>query len=427
MTSQRLTDQELARLLAACPPEVEAELSNSRPDLPLLRWLAANKQILIEEQPYAPGEVVFNEGDVGDAMYLVRSGQAAVVRGGFDVPVVLGYRGAGEFVGEMALIENLPRSASVVALQELHLLKITREDFQQMLGSHSSIDLTILRKLSARLRAADDERETGTLARQVLNTQVTALEFEKKHLLELNQLRQEMTDLIIHDLRNPVAAIAGALSMLAMTLPREVLEANQELLDVATASCERAERLVNSLLDVERIQSGKVNLALEMTSLPHLIHGVVSRVTASLQSHDIGIQVSIPARLPSILIDADMIDRVLANLLDNAIKFTPRGGQIRLAAELRDDHVRVSVTDTGRGIPAGDRERIFERFAQGLGNEPRMRGFGLGLTFCRLAVQAHGGHIWVESGDDDRGSRFVFTLSLSRPTTRQDVSPALQA
>ncbi len=105
-----------------------------------------------------------------------------------------------------------------------------------------------------------------------------------------------------------------------------------------------------------------------------------------------------------------MIDRVVANLIDNAIKFTPNHGHINLSTELCDDHVQVRVTDTGRGIPADQRERFFDRFVQVEGDQPRTRGFGLGLTFCRLAIHAHGGRIWVEDGMQGVGSQFVFTL-----------------
>jgi CRP-like cAMP-binding protein len=114
----------------------------------------------------APGQVICREGEPGDAMYLIRSGRAAIVKGGFDAPIVLACRGAGEFIGEMALLEDLPRSASVVALDEVYLYPVTRADFQRMLTHSPNLDLGLLRKLSSRLREADELITTTTHARR---------------------------------------------------------------------------------------------------------------------------------------------------------------------------------------------------------------------------------------------------------------------
>jgi signal transduction histidine kinase len=126
------------------------------------------------------------------------------------------------------------------------------------------------------------------------------------------------------------------------------------------------------------------------------------------------LQAILPDELPPITVDEEKIERVLANLIGNAIKYTPGEGKITVTAEAQDDHIQVNVTDTGPGISPEDRKRIFERFAQVEGSSSR-QGFGLGLSFCRLAVEAHGGQIWVESGDDEIGSRFSFTLPLEKP------------
>jgi signal transduction histidine kinase len=112
------------------------------------------------------------------------------------------------------------------------------------------------------------------------------------------------------------------------------------------------------------------------------------------------------------MIDEEKIDRVLANLIDNALKFTPKGGEITIAVEEQDKHVLVSVANTGPTIPPRDGERIFDRFAQLSETSHQRRGWGLGLAFCRLAVEAHGGRIWVEPGEGGEGNRFVFSLPL---------------
>jgi signal transduction histidine kinase len=132
-----------------------------------------------------------------------------------------------------------------------------------------------------------------------------------------------------------------------------------------------------------------------------------------LKKNNIAIQASIPDSLPTVVVDEEKIDRVLANLIDNAVKHTADDGYIAVAAELKDGQVLVSVTNTGPSIPAEDRHRIFDRFTQAPGGRPKTRGFGLGLAFCRLAVEAHGGRIWVEAGDDGTSNRFIFSLPLS--------------
>jgi signal transduction histidine kinase len=361
-----------------------------------------------------PGQVICQEGESGDAMFLIRSGHAAIVKGGFEAPVVLACRGAGEFIGEMALLENLPRSASVVALDEVYLYHVTRDDFQRMLASSTKLDVGMLRKLSSRLRAADDMITTTTHARRSLSSQVDELAAENQQLMELQRLREETTDLVVHDLRNPLHSIMGAVGMLQMILPPAMLQDNRDLFDLVNNNCGRMQRLVDSLLDISRMESGETELALEPTNLAQLIQAAVSRVSPTLQTRGIASNVYMPAHLPPVEIDLDMIDRVIINLLDNAIKFTPGGGQISVAAEPRADHVAVSITDTGCGIPPEQRPHIFERFARGAYDSSRPRGFGLGLTFCKLAVEAHGGQIEVDDGEGGVGCKFIFTLPLIR-------------
>jgi signal transduction histidine kinase len=360
----------------------------------------------------ARGQVICREGELGDAMYLIRSGHAAIVKGSFEAPIVLACRGAGEFIGEMALLENLPRSASVVALDEVYLYHVTRDEFQRMLINSPKLDLGMLRKLSSRLREADDLITMTTHARRSLSSQVDELAAENQQLMELQRLREETTDLVLHDLRNPLHSIMGAAGMLQMILSPALVQENRDLFNLINNNCERMQRLVDSLLDISRMESGETELLLEPANLAQLIQAAVSRVSSTLQARSIASIIFMPAHLPAVQIDLDMIDRVIINLLDNAIKFTPGGGQISVAAEPHADHVAVSITDTGYGIPPEQRPHIFERFARGTNSGAR--GFGLGLTFCKLAVEAHGGRIWVEDGDGGVGCKCIFTLPLSR-------------
>jgi signal transduction histidine kinase len=408
-----LTTEELDHLLAALPDPTEANepLSN----LSFLQMFVplGREQLnrLITEQTCAPGDVLFRENEPGDAMYIIRSGMVVAIKGKLQSPTFLGYRGPGDVMGEMALIEDQPRSATAVVLKAGRMMRISREDFQQMLRQYSEIGMNIMKEMSRRLRASDNARHSSILDARQLVSQVSELQSEKQQLLEFQRLRQETSDLIVHDLRNPLQNIVGALNLLPVVLPEEIWQANRELLEIAQSGCDRMQLLIDTLLDVARIESGEIPLELSATSIPGLIEGVTRRMTGFTRG-DIKLQKSFPSTLPTVMVDQSLLDRVLTNLIDNAVKHTPLGGLVTVAAEVLEGEMAVSVTDSGPGIPPEERERIFERFTQTTGEKRRRRGFGLGLTFCRLAIQAHGGRIWVESGADGKGSRFVFTLPL---------------
>jgi signal transduction histidine kinase len=343
---------------------------------------------------------------------LIRSGRVLVVKGSLQSPTILGHRGPGEIIGEMALLEDQPRSATNIALENVRLLRIERENFQRWVNTNPEVGISVMATLSARLRYSDNVRTSVVQGGQQLVKQVTRLQSEKEHLLELQRVRQETSDLIVHDLRNPLGVIYGALNMFEMVLPEDVLQENRDLLDLANTACARMQRLVDSLLDVARLETGEMLLTLSSRNLKPLLVDAAQRERLASKTRNINIRLDIQDKLPSVSVDAEKIDRVLANLLDNAIKYTPDNEEIVLAAEELDSAVVVSVIDAGPGIAAEERERIFERFAQASGGKPTRRGFGLGLTFCRLTVEAHGGKIWVGPGPDNIGSRFCFTLPL---------------
>jgi two-component system NtrC family sensor kinase len=266
--------------------------------------------------------------------------------------------------------------------------------------------------MSARLRTADTIRDATTQAGHRLEKQVSALMSREKELLDLQQMRQETVDLIVHDLRNPLSIMINVLELLDVTLPQEVREDNRQLLEAGHSANNRMRRLVDTLLDTSRLESGEARLNLKEADIAQLIHTAITALTLSSIRKDIHFLTRIQDNLPTAMLDAERIERVVSNLLDNAIKYTPRG-VITIAAELEGNRIKVSVNDTGPGIPPAERERIFAPFTQVEGEETRKRGFGLGLRFCYLAVQAHGGEIWVETGDEGIGSKFVFTLPLN--------------
>lgn len=373
------------------------------------------RDMLLTEQTYARGDILCHEGADGDAMYLIRSGRVVAFKGDPQTPIILGYRGPGEIIGEMTLLEDRPRSATVAALEDVRVFHISRERFQEIVAQHPAVGLRMMAGLSARLRQADAVRTVKTQASKSLQRCVLELQDREQHLLELQRVREETSDLIIHDLRNPLGIIYGTMQMLEITLPETALADNRELLNMATAACHRMQIMVNSLLEAARLESGDAQLNLSPFRISHLIHNLLPQFRPATYSAGIVLENQTPEDLPFVTADSDKIERVLCNLVDNAIKHLGNGGRIILTARQKAAYLEVSVTDNGPGIPTEERERIFERFTQVREDRVKRRGFGLGLSFCKLTIQAHGGCIWAEAGPDNVGSRFVFTLPLAGP------------
>jgi signal transduction histidine kinase len=175
---------------------------------------------------------------------------------------------------------------------------------------------------------------------------------------------------------------------------------------------------VDALLEAARQEESGVLVTLRPVDLTMLIEGAVENVASAATDSDIRLVHDVAPDLPRPFADAEKLERVVLNLLDNALSYTPSGGRIAVVAVARDGFVEVSVSDTGPGVPADYRETIFERFVRVPSVKGRRKGFGLGLYFCRQVVQAHGGDIWVEPGPGDVGSRFVFTLPLGAQADR---------
>ncbi|HOT90202.1 MAG TPA: ATP-binding protein [Anaerolineae bacterium] len=412
MLPDKLTPEELEHLLSVQRETVDTMLVDN---VHLLRLMPQDaREALTQtmtEQTFAPGEVVFHEGDAGNIAYLVWSGQALVMKGNLESPTILGLRGPGDILGEMALLENQPRSASIIALTDLRVLQIHQDDFMRLLGESPSVSADIMATISTRLRAADTIRDVTTQIGYQLKKQVSELKTREEELLAIQQMRQETVDLIVHDLRNPLNILINVLEMLDVTMPPEIRAANQQLLNVGRSAYSRMRRLIDTLLDTSRLEAGEMHLNRQPTDIAELIHTTITSLTPLVMQRNVRLHPHITSELPYVVIDAELIERVLYNLMDNALKYAP-SGDITVAATLQDKYIVVSVNDTGPGIPPAEREHIFDRFVQVSGTEKHHQGFGLGLRFCYLVVRAHGGKIWVETGDNGIGSKFVFTLPL---------------
>jgi signal transduction histidine kinase len=185
-------------------------------------------------------------------------------------------------------------------------------------------------------------------------------------------------------------------------------------LQIARRSAQRVLSMIESMLEIARFQAGKIDLHLTKSDLRDLVEQTLVEHSRQAIEYEISLLNEMPKDLPAIQVDQTKIIRVLSNLIDNAIKFTPALGSVQIYAKvINNQWIEVQVKDTGPGIPEEYLEKIFERFSQIPGQAGRKRGSGLGLTYCRMAVEAHGGHIWVES-IEATGSTFCFTLPIDR-------------
>jgi PAS domain S-box-containing protein len=228
--------------------------------------------------------------------------------------------------------------------------------------------------------------------------------------MELEQLRQDLTSMVYHDLRGPLHTVYSSVVTLSKLLARENSSVVRDLLDVGTRSTKQLSRLIESLLDIQRLEEGKAVLDARSISLHALLAEAAQLVHPLISESSQTLKLDFADNLPPLTCDADMVLRVITNLMENAIKYTPMGGQITLSAQLVTDAVRISVHDSGPGIAPNMQGKIFEKFSR-VKYKDAPKGVGLGLAFCRLAVEAHGGRIWVES-ELQHGSSFIFTLPV---------------
>jgi len=228
--------------------------------------------------------------------------------------------------------------------------------------------------------------------------------------MESERLRNSLLAALSHDLRTPLAALVGTAEMLAVSKPR--LSVQQ--LEMATSLSEKSQRMadmVTNLLDMARIQSGEIRLRVEWQSMEEIIGGAVKHAHAALGQRALGVQIDRGVTL--VECDAVLIERVLANLLENAGKYTPAQTPVEILVRAMDDELLVSVRDHGPGVVKGQEDLIFEKFTRGH-SESATPGVGLGLAICRAIVEAHRGRIWVEP-TTPRGATFTFSLPLGTP------------
>jgi PAS domain S-box-containing protein len=239
---------------------------------------------------------------------------------------------------------------------------------------------------------------------------------------EVERAKDEFVAIVSHELRTPLTSIRGSLGLLAGGVLAASPVRAERMLKIALENTDRLVRMVSDILNLERIESGAADLTYRQCDAGQLVRVATDAMRSAAVLA--GVTLEVADRGGALEADPDQIIRTLTNLLSNAIKFSPEGSTVWAESEARPGEVLFRVTDLGRGIPSGQLERVFERFAQVDSSDARDKGgTGLGLAICRSIVEQHAGRIWVESGHPG-GCRFQFTLPAVRPDQAETVPPA---
>ena len=270
----------------------------------------------------------------------------------------------------------------------------------------SERDLEILKTLA---EAVTREIDLRFMAQQ--------LEIKYRDLQNLEGLRDDMVQMLVHDLRTPLTSVMAGLQSLEYAMGDDPIQ--REILDISLRGGYSLTQMINTILDVSRGEAGELALTKYPVTPEALIQAATEQVLHLSQAKNQSLTSVITPQLPPLVADEDKLRRVLVNLLGNAIQHTPKGGSIEVSVRVEPStedgaadgqNLLWCVCDNGSGIAETDFERIFQKFGQAKPGE-RKASTGLGLTFCKLVIESHGGRIWVES-ELDKGSRFSFTLPV---------------
>ena len=259
-----------------------------------------------------------------------------------------------------------------------------------------------------------DRNELLARARSLLRIKALRGELEEnyKSLQALERLKDSLIHMIVHDLNNPLTAISLKLQLMRQELEGKLSVEHTADFGFVLSAAQDLRRMINDLLDINKMEKDKIKLKLEKIDLAAAAKQVIDQMSAAAGEEDVRLALDVSAAAGDVVADKELIQRVIANLVSNAIKFSPSQGvvTVRILNGAGDGDISVQVKDGGPGIPSEYLDRVFEKFLQV--QTPKVKaGRGLGLTFCKLAVEAHGGKVWVES---ELGKGCVFTFTIPR-------------
>jgi len=357
------------------------------------------------EEDLDPGQVIFKEGDKADRFYIILSGEVEVWKD-YDSPFadLLAVHGEGKLFGEMALVDDLPRSATVVTRTSTRVLFINEEEFQGLLKENSLVALAIIRSLSAMVRKSnqtfvEDLRERNRRLQKAYDE----LQEAQAELLRNERLTTlgKFSSMILHDIRNPISVIKAYADMLIVnsTLDKKL----GRYVENIRFETERLNQLANELLDYSR---GEIRLDMGIVEVPDFMSEVCEYAGRRMSSKEIEIVCNFEYEGQAV-IDRQRMFRVFANLLENSRKAMGRSGKCTLNARSFSDNLEFSVKDNGSGMSEKVMQHIFEPFYSSSPNG----GTGLGMAIVKSVIEAHHGTIDIESAEG-MGTEVKFTVPL---------------
>lgn len=369
-------------------------LLNAFPDLP-----EAEARELIRAGrvcTYPADTVLCHEDTTESIFYIILEGKVKVtkvVNPAENEVRLLKVLAEGGFFGEMALVQDAPRAATVTTVQPTTVLEIQKQQFDQLMHSSASLSRALVKEVVRRLR------ENDTMAIEDLRLKAGELAAAYQQLAEQEFARREFLTTIAHELRTPLTAASGFLQMVEMGLMRgEGLdsEAQQAAIRTASRHIQQIITLVNDILFIQEMDL--ILPRFEQAALSNIIAAAILRCQAQQNENQVEVALNLPGDLPAVYGDARSLERALTAILDNAIKFSYPGGTVDIEATCTGEWVWTVIRDYGVGIPEEVQARIFDRFFHIDQLEGRMfRGLGLGLSIARQVIEQHHGIIQVKS------------------------------
>jgi signal transduction histidine kinase len=358
---------------------------------------------LCGEERFSAGEVIFVEGAVADKFYIVMTGKVEVWKAYRDERrSLLAVHGAGHFFGEMALIDDLPRSATLVAREPTQALYILREDFQRLIRSNASIALSVMMSISLMVRSSNETFVEDLRERNAkLEAAYSELKAAQDELVRAERLSTigKFSSLILHDIRNPIAVMKAIADLASLHSGDAVAVAGD--LKRMRAEIARMERLAQEFLDYTR---GEIRLSLGVATVDAVFTRLTEGLGDKLQRSSIELELVNQAPEPFV-VDEERFSRVLVNLAENSRKAMPHGGTLSIRAHRRGDRVVFTVMDSGEGMTQEVLDRIFEPFYSNSGKG----GTGLGMLIVKNIVEAHEGDIEVRS-QPEKGTEVIVSI-----------------
>lgn len=354
---------------------------------------------------YAKGFVLTQEGKIESKFYILLDGRVSVTKTINNIDQRhLKELEAGDFFGEMALIHNAPRAATVTAIEPVTVLEIDREDFDRVLRRSSSVAMAMVREISSRLRENDE------MAIEDLRMRASELAEAYQKLAEQELARREFLTNIAHELRTPLMAAGGFLQLIQKGLitPEKMPGAIEKI----ARNIGQITTLVNDILFLQEMDL--ILPKFQPVDMGMIARDVVDAFQEKAAANLVTLHLETTPQIPTISGDPKTLERALAALVDNAIKFSPDGGQVTVSVHEGDGAVIVDVIDTGIGIEKERIPRIFDRFYHlEQSGEHLFDGIGLGLAITQQVIKQHNGRLTVES-EPGKGSTFSIHLKVMK-------------